>query len=170
MSIRDVSNDDQPRGPVETGEADADQRAPLVAPSAIRATKRARLGRVPASARDDVRADVLSLSELRAARVRHRTADPVRHGASDPALPQMLDAVRAVVRDEMDDLRRELSTQVTGADEIMTMDGVARLLRVSSKTVLSWIRARGLPAAKIGVEWRFRRSAVVRWIGEHHVR
>jgi len=82
----------------------------------------------------------------------------------------MLDAVRAVVRDEMDDLRRELSTQVTGADEIMTMDGVARLLRVSSKTVLSWIRARGLPAAKIGVEWRFRRSAVVRWIGEHHVR
>jgi len=49
------------------------------------------------------------------------------------------------------------------------MDAAAKLLRVSWKTVLNWIREHGLPASKIGVEWRFRRSEVVRWIGEHHV-
>jgi excisionase family DNA binding protein len=82
----------------------------------------------------------------------------------------MLDAVRAVVRDELSEWRRELTTQLaTAADEVLTMDGAVQLLRVSSKTVLKWIRELDLPASKPGAEWRFRRSEIVRWIGENHV-
>lgn len=81
----------------------------------------------------------------------------------------MLEAVRAVVRDELGELRRELTTQLASGDEVLTKNAVARFLGVSSKTVLTWIRTRRLPASKIGVEWRFRRSEVIRWIGEHHV-
>jgi excisionase family DNA binding protein len=108
------------------------------------------------------------LSQYRAGRVQRQARD------SEPTetvvgLPLMLDAVRAVLRDELGELRRELTTQLATGDEVLTMDAAARLLRVSSKTVRNWIHEHGLPASKIGVEWRFRRSEVVRRIGEHHV-
>lgn len=121
------------------------------------------------SDRGDEPAAPADLSRYRAAGARGRTRDSA---VTETAigLPLMLDAVRAVLRDELGELRRELTTQFATADEVLTMNGVAKLLGVSSKTVLKWIRTQGLPASGVGVQRRFRRSEVIRWIGEHRVR
>ena len=109
------------------------------------------------------------LSQYRAGRARGRAGDS-EHTETALGLPLMLDAFRAVLRDEFSGLSRQLTTQLaTAADEVLTMDGAVQLLCVSSKTVLKWIRELGLPASKVGAEWRFLRSEVVRWIGEQHV-
>lgn len=78
--------------------------------------------------------------------------------------------VRAVVRDELAPLRAVLDaileSLTDGADEVLAMDGAAKLLGVSSKTVLAWVRHRRLPGHKIGAEWRFSRSSILRWFKE----
>jgi len=110
------------------------------------------------------------LSQYRARRARGRAGDS-EHVEGPAGLPLILDAMRALIHDGFSELSRQLTTQLaTAADEVLTMDGAAQLLRVSSKTVLKWIRERDLPGSKPGAEWRFRRSEVVRWIGEHNVR
>lgn len=108
------------------------------------------------------------LSQYRAGRARGRAGNSERT-ETPVGLALILDALRAVVRDEFIALRRDLATPHKAEDEILTMAAVAKLLRVSSKTVLEWIRTFGLPGWKVGRGWRFRRSEVVRWIGEHHV-
>ncbi len=40
--------------------------------------------------------------------------------------------------------------------ELLTIDDVAALCRVSSKTVRRWIKTRELAAAKLGAQWRIR--------------
>lgn len=45
--------------------------------------------------------------------------------------------------------------------EIMNVEEVADLLRVSSQTVYNLVKQGKLPATKIGREWRFSRDAVV---------
>lgn len=109
------------------------------------------------------------LSQYRAGRAQGRAGDS-EHTETAAGLPLMLEAVRAVVRDELGELRRELTTQFAAGDEILTKDEAAQLLRVCSKTVVNWIHELGLPGKQIGVEWRFLRSEVIRWAGEHHVR
>lgn len=108
------------------------------------------------------------LSQYRAGHARGR-AGASEHTENASGLPLMLDAVRAVVRDEFGELRRELIAELATGDEVLTRAAVAQFLHVSTRTVSNWIHTRGLPASKIGVEWRFRRSEVVRWMGEHHV-
>jgi len=39
---------------------------------------------------------------------------------------------------------------------LMTIDDVAALCRVSSKTVRRWIKTRELTAAQLGAQWRLR--------------
>lgn len=39
---------------------------------------------------------------------------------------------------------------------LMTIDDVAALCRVSSKTVRRWIKTRELTAAQLGAQWRIR--------------
>jgi excisionase family DNA binding protein len=110
------------------------------------------------------------LSQYRAGRARGRAGDSEQAGNAI-GLPLMLDAVRAVVRDEFDELRRQQTTQLaTAAEEVLTMAGVVQLVRVSSKTVLKWIRKLDFPGSKPGAEWRFLRSEVLRWMGERNVR
>ncbi len=46
-------------------------------------------------------------------------------------------------------------------DEVLTAEEAARLLKVSTKTVLRQARAGELPAAKVGRSWRFRRSQLL---------
>jgi len=109
------------------------------------------------------------LSQYRAGRARGRAGDS-DHAESSIGLPLILDAMRAVMRDEFSELSRQLTTQLgTAAEEVLTMDGVVQLVGVSSKTVLKWIRKLDFPGSKPGAEWRFLRSEVLRWIGEHHV-
>ena len=116
------------------------------------------------------RPEPAELSQYRADRARRERAGASEHSENANGLPLMLDALRAVVRDEFGELRRELITELATGDEVLTRAAVAQFLHVSTRTVANWIRTRGLPASRIGVEWRFRRSEVVRWVGENHVR
>jgi excisionase family DNA binding protein len=41
-------------------------------------------------------------------------------------------------------------------EQLLTIDDVAALCRVSTKTVRRWIKTRELTAAKLGAQWRIR--------------
>ena len=48
--------------------------------------------------------------------------------------------------------------------EIMTIEEVAELLRVSERTAYDWAKKGEIPCGKLGTTWRFKRSEVTRWI------
>ncbi len=48
--------------------------------------------------------------------------------------------------------------------EILTIEEVARYLRVSERTIYDWAHQGVIPCGKIGATWRFRRSEIVRWV------
>ena len=50
--------------------------------------------------------------------------------------------------------------------DIMTIDEVAKYLRVSERTVYDWANKKELPCGKIGTAWRFKRSEIERWVDE----
>jgi nitrogen PTS system EIIA component len=53
------------------------------------------------------------------------------------------------------------------ADELLTVEEVARYLRVHEITVQRWCRTGTLPAAKIGRAYRIRRGDLETWWSEH---
>lgn len=55
-------------------------------------------------------------------------------------------------------------------DEMLTVEDVANLLRVSEATIKKWAAAGKLPAMKIGRLWRFRRSSIEEFIHEQENR
>jgi excisionase family DNA binding protein len=50
------------------------------------------------------------------------------------------------------------------ADEIMTLEEVARYLKLKPQTVYKWAQEGQIPGTKLGKEWRFRRSILDEWI------
>lgn len=50
--------------------------------------------------------------------------------------------------------------------EILTIEDVARYLRVSDRTVYDWVQRGDLPAGKLGSSWRFKRADIERWADE----
>jgi len=50
--------------------------------------------------------------------------------------------------------------------EVLTANGAATMLGVSKSTVLRLAAAGKLPGRKVGKQWRFLRSRLLRWIGE----
>ena len=50
--------------------------------------------------------------------------------------------------------------------ELLTIEDVAALCRVSSKTVRRWIKTRELTAAQLGAQWRIRPRDVDLFIHE----
>lgn len=50
--------------------------------------------------------------------------------------------------------------------EILTLEEVARYLRLKPQTIYKWAQEKRIPAAKLGKEWRFRRSVLDRWLDE----
>ena len=51
-------------------------------------------------------------------------------------------------------------------NELMTIEEVATYLRLKSQTIYRWAQEKLIPAAKLGKEWRFRRSIIDRWLDE----
>ena len=49
-------------------------------------------------------------------------------------------------------------------DEILTIEEVAKYLRVSDRTVYDWAQKGEIPAGKIGTVWRFKKSEVENWV------
>lgn len=52
-------------------------------------------------------------------------------------------------------------------DDIMTLEEVARYLKLKPQTIYAWAQKGKIPAAKIGKEWRFRRSVIDLWFDNH---
>jgi excisionase family DNA binding protein len=51
-------------------------------------------------------------------------------------------------------------------DKIMTLEEVADYLRVKPQTIYTWAQEKKIPAAKLGKEWRFRKSMIDKWFNE----
>ncbi len=52
-------------------------------------------------------------------------------------------------------------------DNIMTVEEVARHLKMKPQTIYTWAQKGKIPAAKIGKEWRFRRYLLDEWFNQH---
>ncbi|MDR2186143.1 MAG: PTS sugar transporter subunit IIA [Treponema sp.] len=51
-------------------------------------------------------------------------------------------------------------------DAILTIEEVARYLRVSERTVYDWAQRGELPAGKIGTVWRFKKAEIESWVND----
>jgi excisionase family DNA binding protein len=51
-------------------------------------------------------------------------------------------------------------------DKIMTLEEVAEYLRVKPQTIYTWAQEKKIPAAKLGKEWRFRKSMIDKWFND----
>ena len=57
-------------------------------------------------------------------------------------------------------------TQMADSDKIMTLEEVAEYLRVKPQTIYTWAQEKKIPAAKLGKEWRFKKSMIDQWFNE----
>ncbi len=51
-------------------------------------------------------------------------------------------------------------------DDILTIEEVAKYLRVSERTVYDWAQKGEVPSGKIGTVWRFKKSEIEKWVNE----
>ena len=51
-------------------------------------------------------------------------------------------------------------------NEILTLEEVAAYLRLKPQTIYKWAQEKRIPAAKLGKEWRFRKSVIDRWVDD----
>jgi PTS system nitrogen regulatory IIA component len=49
-------------------------------------------------------------------------------------------------------------------DDILTIEEVAKYLRVSERTVYDWAQKGEIPSGKIGTVWRFKKTEIERWV------
>lgn len=54
--------------------------------------------------------------------------------------------------------------------EVLTREQTAGLLQTSPATVTRYVNKDGLPALKVGSEWRFKRSEVLTWLESRAVK
>ena len=51
-------------------------------------------------------------------------------------------------------------------DDILTIEEVAKYLRVSERTVYDWAQKGESPSGKIGTVWRFKKSEIEKWVNQ----
>ena len=56
------------------------------------------------------------------------------------------------------------------ANDILTLEEVASYLRLTPQTIYKWAQERRIPGAKLGKEWRFRKSIIDRWLDDQILR
>jgi excisionase family DNA binding protein len=49
----------------------------------------------------------------------------------------------------------------------MTLEEVAAYLKVKQQTIYTWAQEKKIPAAKLGKEWRFKKSIIDEWFNQH---
>lgn len=52
-------------------------------------------------------------------------------------------------------------------DDILTIEEVAKYLKLKPQTIYTWAQNGKIPAAKLGKEWRFKRSIIDKWFNQH---
>lgn len=51
-------------------------------------------------------------------------------------------------------------------EDILTIEEVAKYLRVSERTVYDWAQKGEIPSGKIGTVWRFKKTEIERWVND----
>lgn len=51
--------------------------------------------------------------------------------------------------------------------DIMTIEEVASYLKLKPQTIYTWAQEKKIPAAKLGKEWRFKKSIIDEWYLQH---
>jgi PTS system nitrogen regulatory IIA component len=51
-------------------------------------------------------------------------------------------------------------------DNIMTLEEVAKYLKMKPQTIYLWAQKGSIPAVKLGKEWRFRRDVIDEWLNQ----
>ena len=51
--------------------------------------------------------------------------------------------------------------------DIMTLEEVAKYLKLKPQTIYTWAQNKKIPAAKLGKEWRFKKSLIDEWFDKH---
>ncbi len=49
-------------------------------------------------------------------------------------------------------------------DNIMTIEEVAKYLKMKPQTIYTWAQKGDIPAIKLGKEWRFRKDVIDEWL------
>ena len=58
----------------------------------------------------------------------------------------------------------ETKYMTTDHNEIMTIEEVAKYLKMTPQTVYKWAQDGQIPGTKLGKEWRFRRRIIDEWL------
>lgn len=84
-----------------------------------------------------------------------------------PAYTLTIEQLRALVREEV---RAAGSGPVTAsAPEVLTREQAAKLLDVHPNVISRYVRDLGLPAHRVGGEWRLLRSEVLAWVASREL-
>lgn len=51
-------------------------------------------------------------------------------------------------------------------ENIMTLEEVAKYLKMKPQTIYLWAQRGNIPAVKLGKEWRFRRDVIDEWLNQ----
>ncbi|MGN6391250.1 MAG: helix-turn-helix domain-containing protein [Gemmatimonadales bacterium] len=51
-------------------------------------------------------------------------------------------------------------------NDILTLEEVASYLRLTPQTIYKWAQEKRIPGAKLGKEWRFRKTIIDRWLDD----
>lgn len=51
--------------------------------------------------------------------------------------------------------------------DIMTLEEVAEYLKLKPQTIYTWAQEKKIPGAKLGKEWRFKKSIIDEWYLQH---
>jgi PTS system nitrogen regulatory IIA component len=51
-------------------------------------------------------------------------------------------------------------------ENIMTLEEVAKYLKMKPQTIYLWAQKGNIPAIKLGKEWRFRRDVIDEWLNQ----
>ncbi|MBI9068316.1 MAG: helix-turn-helix domain-containing protein [Salinivirgaceae bacterium] len=52
-------------------------------------------------------------------------------------------------------------------NDILTLEDVAKYLKMKPQTIYTWAQNGIIPAAKLGKEWRFKKSIIDKWFNQH---
>jgi excisionase family DNA binding protein len=95
-------------------------------------------------------------------RLPDEAADKLARAAVELRTPKPI-LVAQLVQDHLTVGRHEFFPNEV--EEVLTPDEAADLLRSDAATVIAMAEDGKLPARKVGDEWRFTRSALLRWLG-----
>ena len=51
--------------------------------------------------------------------------------------------------------------------EYLTLEQAAKLVKLDQRTLVTYVKDRGLPGIKLGNEWRFERAELLGWMRDH---